>query len=287
MAYGSKYLDTDFSPVVFARMGEAKARLGDRATAIDRYRKAMEKSKTTRISMMVMKRMASDVGRDEAIGACEEKLKEDPESLIANYGLFELRSNSGEYHKALAHIGKCLEVVGTDSKAYEKLATDKVNTLVAAYLRTSDNDYLEKAIAEYKSLLEKLPNNISVLNNLAYLLADNNQKLSEALEYAQRAFEDAPDSPDILETYAYVLYKNEQYDKAMEISQRSIQLYEKSNVSGPVEAYEHLGMIKESLEMNAEAIVAYRRAIEIGEGKMSEEQKERLNLAIERVLSKP
>ena len=113
-----------------------------------------------------------------------------------------------QYNKALDYIDKCIKFVEAGSDSEIELKMRKVEVLQMAYLKTSDNNYLRSAIAEYESLLAKMPNNTNILNNLAYLLADANEQLDKAVEYAKRAYEIAPNDAGFMDTYAYVLYKN-------------------------------------------------------------------------------
>jgi len=158
--------------------------------------------------------------------------------------------------------------------------------LQTLYSRTSDKAYLEKAIKEYESVLEKQPNNVSVLNNLAYLLIENSKEFDRALGYAQRAYKAVPNNPDIIDTYAYVLLKKGQYVKAEELMQMALQLFEQKQVSAPMAAYEHLGMLKERLDKYPEAIKAYENALEAGKDQISEETKQRLQTTISELSEK-
>ncbi len=152
-----------------------------------------------------------------------------------------------------------------------------------AYKKTSDKNYLDRAIAEYESLRLEMPNNSSILNNLAYILAENNEKLTEALRYAKQALEISPDNPGILDTYAYVLYKNEKYPEAAEYLQAALQQHEHYRIPPSAGIYEHLGMIKEKLGARAEALAAYEQALKTAAGRLPENQMQQIKTAIERV----
>jgi Tfp pilus assembly protein PilF len=128
-----------------------------------------------------------------------------------------------------------------------------------------------------------MPNNSGVLNNLAYVLAENNERLAEALEYAERAYQTMPNNPGILDTYSYVLYKNGKVDEAAQFIQASLQQYEQSDISAPADVYWHLGMIKEKLGERAEALAAYKQALEVGADKLSKANAEQITSAIERL----
>ena len=265
-------------------MAEARLKLGDKANAIQYCRKAVDKAGTNEIfASNILRRMYSLLGAEEVLRVCNEKLEADPDSRAANYTMFNLANINGEYNKAVGYIDKCLQIAGPNSPRRVDYIVEKVGVLQLAYNRTLDSNYLKRAITEYESLLTEMPNNISVLNNLAYFLAENNEKLTEALEYAERVYEARPNAPGFLDTYAYVLYKNGQFSKAAEFLQAALQHYEQSKVSVPAEVYEHLGMVKEKLGLGDEALAAYKQALEVGADVLSEAASERITSAIERV----
>ena len=72
---------------------------------------------------------------------------------------------------------------------------NKASMLQKAFSKTADKTYMEQAIKEYESILQKQPTNITVLNNLAYMLADTDTDVGKALEYAERAYNAASNNP--------------------------------------------------------------------------------------------
>ncbi|MHC4640606.1 MAG: tetratricopeptide repeat protein [Planctomycetota bacterium] len=279
-----KYTDGDFAHIVFFRMAEAKLKLGDKATAIQYCRKAVDRAGVSEIlAAQTLQRMYSLLGAEEALAYCNEKLEANPELLAANYAMFNLTNIIGQYNKAESYINKCLQIVGPDSTNRVKYIMEKAEILTLAYNKTSDNKYLKKAITEYESLLDEMPNNMSVLNNLAYMLANNNERLTEALQYAQRSLQARPNSPDLLDTYAYVLHKNGRHAEAAESLQAAMQQYESRQIEIPAEVYEHLGMVEEKLGEPAKAVAAYKQALLIGTDKLPKATEQRITLAIERL----
>jgi len=279
-----KYVDGEFAPVAFFRMAEAKFKLGDRTSAVEYCRKAVDKAGTNAVFVSdIVQKMHSLLGPRETLAYCEEKLQADPDSLAANLAMFTLTNISGEYNKAVGFIDKCLQIIGPDSPDKVNYTVRKAETLTLAYAKTSDKSYLDRAIAAHESLLTEMPNNASVLNNLAYLLAENDERLTDALEYARRAFEARPNAAGFLDTYAYVLYKNGRYAEADEFLQAALQQYEQNRISMPPEVFEHLGMIKEELGEMAQALEAYERALETGADKLPLPVVERIESAVERL----
>ena len=280
------YVDSDFAPVAFFRMAQAKAKLDDRKTAIEYCRKAIDKAGTSEVlASEILRGMHTLLGAEEVLSYCKERLQTNPDSLAANFAMYHLMNVNGEYNKALGYIDKCLQIAGSDNIRRVDYTVKKTEILTAAYGKTSDNNYLKRAIAEYESLLAEMPNNTGVLNNLAYMLAESNEKLEEALEYSRRAYRARPNDPSFLDTYAYVLYKNGRSSEAAEFLQSALQQYESRGIKPSADVYEHLGMIKEALGLSNEAIAAYKQALERGDGELSEAAVKRITSAIERVRS--
>jgi tetratricopeptide (TPR) repeat protein len=156
----------------------------------------------------------------------------------------------------------------------------KAEMLTLAYQRSSDNKYLKMAIADYKSLLGKMPNNTSVLNNLAYMLAESGENIGDALKYAEKVYNLMPNDPGVLDTYGYVLYKNGKHSEALGHLNAALQQYEQKKQNVGPDVYEHLGLIKEALGDKLGARTAYERALEVGAGGLSNENVDRIKKAI-------
>ncbi len=280
-----KYVDGDFASVAYLGMAEAKLKMNDKQNAVQYCQKALDKATQNEVlEVRVLQKMYSLLGEKEVLTYCKERLQKNPDSLAANFTMFSLMRLNGQYNKAIEYIDRCLELAQPDSPNRTNYILGKAAVLGMAYTKTSDNDYLARAIEQYESLVIKMPSNTVILNNLAYMLADGDMRLEEALEYAERAHRIKPNDPGLLDTYAYVLYKNGKYDQAAEYLQSAKQLYEEDAVSAPAEVYEHLGMIKEKMGANFEAVAAYKQALEDGAAQMSEVSKERIRKAIERLL---
>ena len=281
-----EYKNTSFAPVALYRIAEGKLRLGDKPAAIQYCREAVDRAGTNeRLASEILLRMFLLLGDEEVSKYCQQRLQTDPDSLAANFTMFNLAKIRNEYDEAIGYIDQCIQLAGLDSPRGVDYTVKKARLLTLAYLKTSDNTYLKKAIRDYESLLAKKPKNTMVLNNLAYMLAESNERLSEALEYARQALELTPNSASFLDTYAYVLCKNGQNAKADEFMTAALQLYEQSERTAPPEVYEHLGMIKERLGQKSRAINAYERALEVGADNLPDAVKRRLTSAIERLSS--
>jgi tetratricopeptide (TPR) repeat protein len=279
-----KYIDGNLAPVAYFRMAEGKMKLGDRATAVQYCKKAVDKaSNNTALQVFALEKTTELLGQQEVEQICSQKLAAEPDSFATNWAMYNLCRIKGDYNKAMEYIDKCLKITATDQVRWLEIMTQKATVLILAYTKTSDNNYLKGAIQSYESLLGKVPNNTNILNNLAYLLAENNQDLDKALEYAKRTYELMPDEPSYLDTYALVLYKNGKYSEAVQFGQAAIQLYESQRTPVPSEAYEHLGQAHEKLGEVSQASAAYKQALEAGGENIPEAVKNRITAAIERL----
>jgi tetratricopeptide (TPR) repeat protein len=277
--------------VALYRIGEARFEQGNKEEAIQYCRKAVEKaSNNENASTWVLDKIYTLLGHDEVLKICMERLQINPSSPSANLAMFEIMKLNGQYNKALEYIDKCTGFVQAGSDSEAELKIKKVEVLQMAY-------YLHNAIAEYESLLAKMPNNTDVLNNLAYLLADANEQLDKAVDYAKRAHEMAPNDARFMDTYAYTLYKNglklqtagkeseakNEFVKGTEFLLAALQQNEQSKSAVTTEVYEHLGMAKEALGEKAEAIEAYEQALEAGAEVLPKSAQDRLRIAIDRL----
>jgi tetratricopeptide (TPR) repeat protein len=280
----SKYVDSSIAPIAYLRMAQAKLKLGDRTAAIEYCRKSVDEAgENETFASEVLLRMFLMLGPDEVLKYCRQKLENNPNSLAANFAMFNLAKLNNEYGKAIDYIGKCIGLTEPDSPRRAYYTMKKADILTLTYKKSSDKNYLRTAITDYKSLLTKMPNNTSILNNLAYLLAENNERLPEALVYARRALDAQPNNPGFLDTYAYVLHKKGENSQAAEFLATALQQYQQNDILVPAEVYEHKGMIKEELGAKDEALAAYKQALEIGADRLSQEAEQRISKAIERL----
>ncbi len=279
-----KYVDGNLAPIAYFRMAEGKIKLGDRTTAVQYCRKAVDKvGDNTELSMQVLEKMYALLGERDAEQVCRQKLASEPESFSGNWTMYNLSQLKGDYNKAGEYLDKCLKTTSPGQPRWFGLTMQKAEVLILTYYKTSDNNYLKAAIEAYESLLAKMPNNTNILNNVAYILAENNQDLDKALEYAKRIYEAQPENPGYLDTYAFVLNKKGKYSEAVQLGQAAIQQYEAQQMSIPLVVYEHLGQSYEQLGELSQARAAYEQALDAGGENISKSDNQRVNAALERL----
>ena len=228
---------------------------------------------------------------DKALNYSQRAVELSPKNVNAIDTYARILVKNGQYmegYEVLQSAMDSLMQAGTlqDEQLSKVLGSYKAKLLYEILKETSDSKYLNLAIEQYESILEKQPKNASVLNNLAYLLADHNQQLDRAQACARQAYELATDNPGVADTYAYVLIKAEQYDRADELLEESVELFQQNNNVVPATVYLHVGMVKEKLNQLPEAIDAYEQALESKQDDLSESERKSVQEALKKLSNK-
>lgn len=90
-------------------------------------------------------------------------------------------------------------------RAAELDASLQTNVLMTRGLIAEGNGEAVTAERYYRQVIERDPDNIATLNNLAYLMVRHGRRYEQALPLIERALENAPDHPDLLDTLGQVL----------------------------------------------------------------------------------
>jgi len=280
----AKYVDGNLAPIAYFCMAEGKMKMGDKLTAIQYCRSAVDKAGNDEATAAnVLNRMYSLLGAENVSQLCNDMLLAQPNSIPANWTMFNLAKLEGDYNKAVSYIDNCMKIVGTETKACTDYEIQKAETIILAYYKTADKKYLKEAVNQYESVLAKMPNNADVLNNVAYVLAENGEDIEKAVQYAKRACEARPNDPGLLDTYAFVLYKSGKQQEALLYVQSAIQQYDAQKRDIPPDVYEHAGQIQEALGEKGKAMDAYKQALEAGGDNMAKPISERVKSAVNRL----
>jgi tetratricopeptide (TPR) repeat protein len=264
-------------------MGEVHARMQQRQKAIESFSRALDKCGTNGALLeSVMRAMLGNVGEEAVTRWINEKLTSDSTALPGHIVAFRLEQMKGSYNKAIEHLDKCIEIIGNNNPNYLAYAFNKVNLLIMSYVKTSDQQYLDRAITLNGQLLELQPDNSSLLNNMAYLLIDNDQQLENALDYSRKAHQSEPGNPIYLDTYAYAQCKTGRYEEGKENLLWAMQIYEAANQTVPWDLYKHLAIAYEGLGEVEQAIETYQKALDASE-QITEKEKLEMQQAITRL----
>ncbi len=278
-----RHIGTDHAAVALYWMAEGSKKLGDVDEAHRLCRQAVERAwDNDRMAVEILRRVDRLVGPEDVARYCRDRLATAPDSLAANVIMLHLARVQGDYDRAVDYADRCIALSDSDPQRAIAYALKKADVLTVAHAETSDKRYLHMAIGLYESLAKKMPTNSNVLNNLAYLLAQNDERLDEARRHIERALRAEPDRAAYLDTYAYVLHKQGDNAAAIRSIAAAIQQYEMAGIAS-MAAYEHLGMIKEASGDSKGALSAYRHALTLTDGELSNAAVRRIRSAVERL----
>jgi uncharacterized protein (TIGR03790 family) len=116
----------------------------------------------------------------------------------------------------------------------------------------------DKAIERYRRLLEILPDNAMVLNNLAYALAVRKNNVQEALPLAEKAHELAKDNANVSDTLGWIYHLTGQDAKAGRLLGEAV----KSAAPNP-QMHLHFAVVSAAIGDKLAAEVALQRALEL------------------------
>lgn len=155
----------------------------------------------------------------------------------------------------------------------QKYAIGNTQMLIQFYTNIGDTQHelgkLQAAYTSYESVLALEADNSIVLNNFAYYLTVDNGDLDRALKMSTRAVELDPYNSSNIDTKAWVLFKQAKYEEAKEWIEKAIKLDEEANA----EVLEHYGDILSKLGEKEEALAAWKKAKDAGDGSDTLEQK--------------
>jgi len=114
----------------------------------------------------------------------------------------------------------------------------------------------EKAVVDFKRVLDYKPDNADALNYLGYTWVDRGENLTEAFRMIRRAVELEPDSGAIVDSLGWAHYKLGQYEEAKEKLESAVVL---SPYSATI--IDHLGDVYWKLGRKKEASYQWERAL--------------------------
>jgi len=151
------------------------------------------------------------------------------------------------------------------TKAYENLlakattdeAREKYRYLLSG-LYTEIGE-VEKAIQHLRILLQKNPDHPTYNNDLGFMLADHDMDLDEAERLVRKALDKEPKRSSFQDSLGWVLYKKGKYKEAKEYLQLAVRDKEGQHS----EIYDHLGDVHLALGEKADAVSAYKKALQV------------------------
>ena len=116
------------------------------------------------------------------------------------------------------------------------------------------------AVKRYLQVIEKSPDHVPALNNLAYLYAEGYGSRTEALRLASKAYSLAPENGGVADTFGYALLLNGKTEEAGKILERAAVLLP----NNPSIRY-HISLVYKGKGDMAKAVENLKRAVELGD----------------------
>lgn len=111
----------------------------------------------------------------------------------------------------------------------------------------------------YSRYLEKIPDEVSVLNNYAYFLAERGENLDSACRMSKKTVDKEPENATYLDTYAWILYKMQRYPEAEVYMQKALGNSKKESAT----LYHHYSQILKALGKDTESEKASAKWLEL------------------------
>lgn len=198
-----------------------------------------------------------------------------PEMMLdqAQAAMQSLRDDSTA--KMMARLLVAAQLVGETDTAAREAGVDLVDQVLAKL--EADSDYwtfalsvkatglgelgrTEEAVAAYEAVLERSPDNVQMLNNLAFLLADKLDKAAQAVPYAERARVLDDDNPMVLDTLGWTYFLNGELAKAEAV------LVDASRLApNNLPIRYHLGRVYAATQRTQEARAAFQRVLNLSD----------------------
>ena len=167
---------------------------------------------------------------------------------VANYML-------KNYEKAVKSLQAGVKIIAGD----KDLTSDFYSIIGDAQHSIGNN---EASFEAYELSLKANSENALVLNNYAYHLSLAALQLEKAAQMAQKAVVLSPENSFYLDTYAWVLYKQGNYTEALNYIEQAMKYTPDTSAT----VLEHYGDILFRLNKKEEATIAWKQALEKGDG---------------------
>ena len=173
----------------------------------------------------------------------------DPDSAGAHYALGIVYDRMGNVQQAMLEFNKVVRLDPADPRPHLYLGEKYAN-----------NSQFQLAISSFAKAIKIDPSNVEALKDYAFLCLSHDQ--DRLWRNANRALESAikirANDAEILMNYAYTLYLNDEFQRAVEYYQRSLEVrpnWEKT--------YYNLALVYERTGQRGLALQAYEKAINI------------------------
>jgi len=212
---------------------------------------------------------------DDALKRVDTLLKAQPDNWLNLELKGDVYRTMGKYDEAAKVYQDVIAAIEKDERFPEDkrklFANDTRYTMSGLYI---DANKVDKAVEVLRGLVKGDPDNPTYNNDLGYIMADNNMNLDEAEKLIRKALEDDrkqrkanpkikpeddKDNPGYVDSLGWVLYKKKNYKEAKEELKKALEQPDGQHL----EIYDHFGDACLALGQKAEAVAAWKKAVEV------------------------
>lgn len=224
--------------------------LGQYDLAIETYKRVSSDNPSFHAAELGRAEALSRDGKvDASIEVLEQLARSYPDLAVIQTELGDLFRTSEEFEKAAAAYDQALLLTPEGARSEWFL-------LYARGISHERLDMWDKAEADFRSALERNPDQPQVLNYLGYSMVEKGINLDEALSMIERAVEARPDSGYIIDSLGWVLYRLGRYDEAVEPMEKAVEI----EAVDPI-VNDHLGDVYWAVGRTREAEFQWHRAL--------------------------
>ena len=187
---------------------------------------------------------------EEALPLLQELKRANRESTPLWLALANVYQKLKNWPAALRAYTRVLEIEGESNRTY---ASDIYFARSFIYSQQQQDALAE---SDLKKALELNPDNPMLLNHLGYQWLERDQTLDKGFELVEKAYKLRSTDPHIIDSMAYAYYRKAQYQKALPLAEKTVDIMPQSSVANA-----HLGDIYKALGRHREAVFQYRKAL--------------------------
>jgi|GEM_PF-3645403 len=146
------------------------------------------------------------------------------------------------------------------------------------------NNHIDTAIKWYQLIIDKQPENVIAINNLAWLFCEYKQQYQQALQLARNGSRLRPSYIDIIDTRGVIYYRMEKFDLAVKDFTKCVNSFSQDS-PGLAGSYFHLGRAQARLDQKDKARISLEKAKVLHNqiGGLSPDYIEELNALLEKL----
>ena len=203
----------------------AKSRLGSKDEALGEWEKAItlaDKERDDNAVIMIMQSVAKELGVAQVMPRVLERAKKETRWVIFAAWLYQ---SEGDWKNAVGMVDQAVASIDKLSKEEQLRALQVAGGI---YL-SAQPPLADKAIAVYGQLLQREPEDLATLNNMACLYVDtiSPPQPVKALEYSQRAYDvmrkRGLTEPLVMDTHGWVLANSGKVQEGIVLLQEVVQ----------------------------------------------------------------